>query len=171
MTDDGLKALAILPRLENLYLHNVSEIVGETFKYFRSLKKVSFHDCPNINGARIVNLMYCCNELEEISYSFFFSPVEEKCKRLRLHIVIMFLQCARVSLEKRSNGIPLFIRLYNCKICITPIIDVQNDFSPSAKLLFEIDERKYAEMQTFETSFSTTNEEIFLKKVQLCFYD
>ena len=166
VTDEGLKELATLPKLEDLKLYKVSKITGEAFKYFRLLKTFNCNDCEKVEEEKLAKLLQFCNELKDISLFYLFYNSEVGSYRTRNYNE--FLKKAGNLLARRSNGIPLIVRLHRCKIRFTPIIDLQNGSSSCAKIFFEIDERKYYQKAEFITSYSTFDKNFFFERVKNC---
>ena len=132
ITDEGVIALANLPKLESLELNFGKSITTQVFKHFRTLKNVKCFQIENIKeGLR--DLLQNCSNFQEISLSRYIDTCSEE--------VIKTLKCAAKTLEERNYiGNPLLVSsdfgyVGGFRVRIVPI---RFEKAPSKQLLFEL---------------------------------
>ena len=146
ITDEGVEALANLPKLESLVLHAVGSITNRVFEHFKTLKKVSFGGIQNMEkGVR--DLIHNCSGLQEI----------ELFKYGRDETIRIFKAAADV-LKERTNPISIFCR--NFKVHMTPMRSEKNQ---TTNILFEL----YYNEKNLNSDFITYDLDELVKEVSL----
>ena len=67
VTDEGIIALASLPKLEKLTLGRNEVISDEVFKYFPSLKSLKLLDCQTVSNATLICIAKYCSGLKALT--------------------------------------------------------------------------------------------------------
>ena len=149
--DEGIIALARLPKLESLELSGVISITSRVFKHFTSLKKLGCSaEIKNMNEV-VRSLLRSCSNFQEINLNYCSS--EE---------IIKILKSAAEELKERANNyIPLSVIFWgHRKIRMLPIKSVREK---TTELLFQL----YYNKKNLNSDFNTHDLDILVKEVTL----
>ena len=149
ITDEGVGALKDLTNLKELALVR-GMISGITLKYLVNLRKLDLHDCPNIQNARLFELLEMPN-LKEIIFSYDLYSIELSAGLLKIFENI---------LKSRITEFMLLMRSKECSIRITSIKS-END----SKILWEIDDERKSIKKEFKPVYSDCDLSIFIEKL------
>ena len=161
ITDDGVKALANLPKLESLELCRIKSMTNRVFKHFKTLKRVSFVEITCMQEG-IRDLIQKCSNLQEIQLLEYGRDE-----------TIEILKSAANALKERTNPISIFSSLSfrygkdyddyedgNFKVRMTPMRSEKN---PSTNILFEI----FYNKRNLNSNFITYDLNALVKEVSL----
>ena len=155
ITEEGLKALARLPKLEKMHFKNDSSIGYQGLNYFRTLKKLVFQECKKINVYHLCKLMTgVCKDIEEISV------FQER--KFYDESMVDVSKIAEKLLKNRD--VSLSVRVLGCGIRITPIRCQNNTVRTH---FYEVDERIQDETSKIEPVFVTYDESEFINVVEV----
>ena len=157
VTDQGLKYLATLPKLENLMLRNMKGIIGRNLKNFRYLKKLHCSTCENLKRRDLYYFITHCNSLEKI---------ELKSHRLLKYVDLNLVKFVLKTVKSRIDGIPLILQVYGFPVRISRNPSTSEP-GPS-KLLLEIanEELGLQMSKEFNPLYSTFDEAEFIVQVE-----
>ena len=149
ITDEGVEALANLPKLESLELWRIESMTNRVFKHFTTLKKATFSEITNIEKG-IRDLIQKCSGLQEIQLL--------QCRSDET--IYEKLKSAADALKERTNPISIFYR--NFKVRMTPMRSEKN---PSTNILFKL----YYNEKNLNSDFITYDFDALAKEVSLLY--
>ena len=154
VTDEGIKALANLPKLEVLGLRNTPNVTGRVWKHFKTLKKLRLLENENmLNG--LCDLIQTSSKLDEVL-------LDETCPTYKL---IDLLKCILTSLKVKYTHIPLLVRFSKFSIRISTMKFMEDS---SYQPLFEIYKTpSFNDINEHKSDFTTYEKEHFIKQVEL----
>ena len=150
ITDEGVEALANLPKLVSLELWDIETMTNRVFEHFTRLKRVSFSGIKNIEkGVR--DLIQKCSGLQEIQLLPYYGSDET---------IYGILKSAADALKGRTNRISIFCG--NFKVRMTPMKSKKN---PSTNILFKL----YYNEKNINLDFITYDFDALAKEVSLLY--
>ena len=153
ITDEGIIALANLPKLESLELSCAGSFTYRVLNHFTTLKKLTIRQIENMkDGVR--NLLQHSTNIQQILILY-----TSKCK------IIEVLKCAAETIKQRDSDIPLFViseYLFSAIGFRVRIVPVRSEKFLTKKLLFEL----FYGKQKVTSDFITYDLDILIKEAE-----